>query len=504
MDLAHTALSDIVALGVEQHGGSSSAESPKTQPKLPKELLQRSIRPVLLHLREHKRLTVPLLRGLSRLLSLLSTWFNKTLGEKLLDHLQKWANPATIIASKIWEPGEEPLVAAEIVGIFASLPHAAHFVEDLVKTCLKLESGLHSFKGRSFIESPYRRPLARYLNKHPQHAVNFFFPRLKTPMYSELFQFILRLEEESVDLRRHLEVKQCTHSILNVCFERPLAILRSEKNSNPAPSPTDILLLHGIGSTGTPQALDNVEKRGMGIESMEQQLQGFRIVEVLMAHNTNYFAEHNDIIRAFRYLWRSRGRFLRLQHEDAIPPRFYEESRLLTTFLISHSRSFQADDMEVFFELSRAFLQPSSTDFGLVRRFFLDNVTRSMSPERWEKVFDLFYQYMAKDNTDELKILGIQCVVLPMVESRTQSMRQDHPMSAAYDKNDGYKKKLSAITLTVCNILRIVEMEKKRKIPSGVPSRLNNHVILFSQCIYLHCFSNSLEDQLRLSTHFKI
>jgi len=47
--------------------------------KLPKELLQGCLRPVLLSLAENKRLNVPTLEGLARLLELLSSHFNITL-----------------------------------------------------------------------------------------------------------------------------------------------------------------------------------------------------------------------------------------------------------------------------------------------------------------------------------------------------------------------------------------------------------------------------------------
>ena len=46
--------------------------------KLQKELLQSSLRPILLNLADYRKLSVPLLLGLSRLLSLLSNFFNLT------------------------------------------------------------------------------------------------------------------------------------------------------------------------------------------------------------------------------------------------------------------------------------------------------------------------------------------------------------------------------------------------------------------------------------------
>lgn len=208
---AHEALREVLALSVAP---KEKPEKSRSQSRLKSDLIQTCIRPVLLNLREHTRLSVSLLRGLSRLLSLLSSWFNKTLGEKLLDHLQKWTDPAQIRAHKIWTPGEEPFVAAAIIDLFSLLPHASHFVEPLVKITIKLEAYLPGYNAHC-VSSPYRRPLARYLNKHCQYTVGFFFQRLKAPIYSELFQHIVRLEECSA-LRTYLSGRQCSGTQGNV------------------------------------------------------------------------------------------------------------------------------------------------------------------------------------------------------------------------------------------------------------------------------------------------
>ena len=54
-------------------------DGPKSHSRTPKELLQTCIRPFFLHLLDYARHTAPLLHDLSKLLSLLSLWFNKTL-----------------------------------------------------------------------------------------------------------------------------------------------------------------------------------------------------------------------------------------------------------------------------------------------------------------------------------------------------------------------------------------------------------------------------------------
>lgn len=90
---------------------------------MPKELLQSSLRPILVNLAQTKNLSMPLLQGLARLLELLSNWFNVTLGGKLLEHLKKWLEPEKLAQSqKSWKAGEEPKIAAgKVVSVYLCL-----------------------------------------------------------------------------------------------------------------------------------------------------------------------------------------------------------------------------------------------------------------------------------------------------------------------------------------------------------------------------------------------
>lgn len=406
MDAAHSALGDVLSLSVVTKPDDSLE---KPQSRLPKELLQTCIRPVLLHLREYTRLSVPLLRGLSRLLAVLNSWFNKTLGEKLLDHLQKWTDPGRIIGHNLWKQGTEPLVAASIVNIFSSLPHS-NFVEPLVKTCIKLEAALPAFKGR-FVTSPYRQPLAKYLNKHPQYTVNFFFQRFKTPMYSELFQDLLKHDDSSA-LRSHLRSKQSSAMTLNVCFERPLAIIRAEKNTSAGTTTMASLATHGILHQSTAS-----DPSGMTIDALEMQYQGFRLVDTLLSCDPEYFSDHNDIVRAFRWLWRSKGRYLRMQHEDLVPPRFHDESTMLAKFLMAYAKSLPNEDMDVLFELIRVFLQPSTSDFFGVGQFLARTVSTVLNVGQKRQLIHRFFALITGESNEETKLLSIQFLIYPMLRS---------------------------------------------------------------------------------------
>lgn len=91
-----SALHNALILCVSSKSSPSSEEGDSKVHRLSKELIQSCIRPILLNLRDYKKLTLPLLRGLSRLLALLSSWFNKSLGEKLIEHLGHFSDPGLL------------------------------------------------------------------------------------------------------------------------------------------------------------------------------------------------------------------------------------------------------------------------------------------------------------------------------------------------------------------------------------------------------------------------
>jgi transformation/transcription domain-associated protein len=179
--------------------------------KLGKELLQHCLRPVLLNLADYRKLSVPLLDGLSRLLQLLSNCFNVTLGEKLLEHLRYFADPSVLqknrdSAGNSKKPDDEVGVAASIIELFHLLPPAPNkFLEPLVMLTLKLEGILpilNYYGGYGMgAHSPYRKPLMKFLNADPKRTVEFFIRRLSIRKLACMFQSVIR-SEEGAPIRR--------------------------------------------------------------------------------------------------------------------------------------------------------------------------------------------------------------------------------------------------------------------------------------------------------------
>lgn len=244
--------------------------------------------------------------------------------------------------------------------------------------------------------------------------------------------------------------------LINVCFDRPLQIIRSEKPSAPDGKPTSSpLAMYGINESRSPSAqrkleaarqdiemkkkflalkaqeesrslkdnqsksddknlieatdqtahdvvarakreleearsayvrevsragaLSNALEKPMTLHALELQHQGFQIIEILSTLDSQYLLNQHDIIRALRWLWRSRGRHYRLLHEEEIPPRFHGESMTLGKVLVTYSQV-NPSDTDILFDLIRIFLHPfSSADFSFIKEYLVKSVSNDVS-----------------------------------------------------------------------------------------------------------------------------
>ncbi|KAI5921307.1 FAT domain-containing protein [Camillea tinctor] len=168
--------------------------------KLPKDLLQQGLRPVLANLQDPKRLSTHGLDNLARLLRLLTTYFKVEIGARLLDHIKILADPNLLqrISFTFFEQDNPMKVIAAVFNIFHLLPPAAEqFKERLIDTCLELEERL-----RRTLHSPFRPPLYRYLNRYPIEVWNFLLSRLEDLKYGRFLAQVL-LHPDSKPLRDH-------------------------------------------------------------------------------------------------------------------------------------------------------------------------------------------------------------------------------------------------------------------------------------------------------------
>ncbi|KAJ2064803.1 transcription-associated protein 1 [Coemansia sp. S146] len=163
------------------------------QQKLPRDLLQTGLRPILMNLSDYKRLTVASLDGLARLLQLLTNYFKVEVGRKLLDHMQQWANPQLLQAAleKSIEDMHEIKILVAILKVFHLLPSSASvLLDDLVSSVVNLE--VHLCRRES---SPFRKPLFKFLNRYPAESAVYFIERIESTHFARIFTHAISCPE---------------------------------------------------------------------------------------------------------------------------------------------------------------------------------------------------------------------------------------------------------------------------------------------------------------------
>ena len=161
--------------------------------KLPKELLQNGLRPMLMNLSDHKKLTVSGLEALARLLELLISYFRVEIGRKLLDHLMAWAqiNTLRLIAGQDLENNHTVQIVMAILNIFHLLPAKAYtFMEEIINTLQYLEGHLDRHEN-----SPFRLPVLKFLNRFAENCLDYYIANFKNRKLGNMLAYFAGAED---------------------------------------------------------------------------------------------------------------------------------------------------------------------------------------------------------------------------------------------------------------------------------------------------------------------
>lgn len=161
--------------------------------KLPKELLQNGLRPMLMNLSDHKKLTVSGLEALARLLELLISYFRVEIGRKLLDHLMAWAQINTLrqIAGQDLKNNHTVQIVMAILNIFHLLPAKAYtFMEEIINTLQYLEGHLDRHQ-----DSPFRLPVLKFLNRFADNCLEYYLNNFKNRKLGNMLAYFAGCED---------------------------------------------------------------------------------------------------------------------------------------------------------------------------------------------------------------------------------------------------------------------------------------------------------------------
>ncbi|XP_075091326.1 uncharacterized protein LOC107801589 isoform X2 [Nicotiana tabacum] len=387
------------------------------QQRMPKELLQSSLRPILVNLAHTKNLSMPLLQGLARLLELLSNWFNVTLGGKLLEHLRKWLEPEKLAqCQKSWKAGEEPKIAAAIIELFHLLPSAAgKFLDELVTLTIDLEAALPPGQFYSEINSPYRLPLTKFLNRYPTAAVDYFLARLCQPKYFRRFMYIIR-SDVGQPLRE--ELAKSPEKIIASAF--PEFITKSdapagqESLSRPSTSTGD----EGLAAA---QAEASVPSVSTNVASQDAYFQGLALVKTLVKLMPNWLQNNRVVFDTLVLMWKSPARISRLQNEQELNLVQVKESKWLVKCFLNYLRH-DKTEINVLFDILSIFLFRTRIDFTFLKEFYIIEVAEGY-PSNMKRTLLLHFLNLFQSRQlglDHLVVV-MQMLILPMLAHAFQN-----------------------------------------------------------------------------------
>ncbi|KAG2376186.1 uncharacterized protein HKW66_Vig0156600 [Vigna angularis] len=384
--------------------------------RMPKELLQSSLRPILVNLAHTKNLSMPLLLGLARLLELLSNWFNVTLGGKLLEHLKRWLEPEKLAQSqKSWKAGEEPKIAAAIIELFHLLPPAASkFLDELVTLTIDLEGALPPGQVYSEINSPYRLPLTKFLNRYASLAVDYFLARLSEPKYFRRFMYIIR-SEAGQPLRD--ELAKSPQKILASAFSEFLP--KSDVTMTPASTSTHTTLL-GEESVAPSTDASNQPAPPPSTTS-DAYFQGLALIKTLVKLIPGWLQSNRSVFDTLVLVWKSPARISRLQKEQELNLVQVKESKWLVKCFLNYLRH-DKNEVNVLFDILTIFLFHSRIDYTFLKEFYIIEVAEGYPPGMKKALLLHFLSlFQSKQLGHDHLVTVMQMLILPMLAHAFQN-----------------------------------------------------------------------------------
>ncbi|KAJ4713985.1 transformation/transcription domain-associated protein-like [Melia azedarach] len=381
------------------------------QQRMPKELLQNSLRPILVNLAHTKNLNMPLLQGLARLLELLSNWFNVTLGGKLLEHLKKWLEPEKLAQSqKSWKAGEEPKIAAAIIELFHLLPQAASkFLDELVTLTIDLEGALPPGQVYSEINSPYRLPLTKFLNRYATLAVDYFLARLSEPKYFRRFMYIIQ-SEAGQPLRD--ELAKSPQKILAGAF--PEFLPKSDAAMTTGPSTPPAALLGDEGLAIPAPDSSNLTSAAPAAAS-DAYFHGLALVKTLVKLIPGWLQSNRIVFDTLVLLWKSPARISRLQNEQEMNLIQVKESKWLVKCFLNYLRH-DKSEVNVLFDILSIFLFHSRIDYTFLKEFYIIEVAEGYPPNMKRALLLHFLNlFQSKQLAHDHLVVVMQMLILPML-----------------------------------------------------------------------------------------
>jgi transformation/transcription domain-associated protein len=334
--------------------------------KLPKDLLQQGLRPVLMNLSDPRKISSASLAGLARLLGLLTNYFKVEIGQKLVEHFAFLSEPAKLHRAALSPQKEdsEIQIIAGLVNIFHLLPHPAAgiYLTELCGHIVRIETIL-----RKDSPSPFSDPLAQYLDRYPVEACKLFFDNIGDARHACTFRNVLA-SPHAGQLRSHITANVV--ELFRPCF--------TEDAPELAPVNAASLILQ------------------------------------LVKLDEKWIAEMPQIVEVLKERWVSEKRRQRLNMiGDGHSQQLAEDSAMLDIF-IAFLR--QSEYIDLLFHVVDVFTVRSATDHSALLRFFYGHVTTSKDVPFKQRVLGRFFDIFENAAVSQAhKTVALRFIINPIM-----------------------------------------------------------------------------------------
>lgn len=336
------------------------------QNKLPKEILQSGLRPILVNLADAKRLSVSGLEGLARFLELLTNYFKVEIGHKLLDHFKTLSEEPGMLANAAFSPLDDNQDIARMVrliNVFRLLPPTANmFLKTLTTLVVEAETNLHQSAPGPFTEN-----LARYLNRYKTDAVPYLFENLRNP-----------------------ELVRTLRNVLASGF---------------APDFADELSLEA-GKLGEVCFLD--------ASAPDLVTPGLLIVRELISHDSKWLVSHSTVLDSLVSLWRASPARLLPKGDGGAPSASQREPLLIVEIFLSYLKF--EPHIPLIFDVVKIYTMGTNSDLSGITHFLYDNVANHPSTTLKKDVLNHFLGVFGDPNVSwPFKMHCLRLLVNPIL-----------------------------------------------------------------------------------------
>ncbi|KAG5864322.1 hypothetical protein JTB14_004435 [Gonioctena quinquepunctata] len=343
-----------------------------------KDLVHRTVRPLLMTLGDVKMLTLNGVKMLSYLTQLFPNIFNEKLCEQLLDNLKELmenlktsykSNQSTGLSKK----GEKEQKIMTIISIFHQTPAASSkFISQLCQLVLQNEQAMGIEAS-----SPFREVLMKFLLRYPAETLDIFLNDhfIKDKQFSRYLEFLIKNKDGKLFrdyIQSHMVKRLITmvlSNYINLNLELP------ERN--------------------------------------ELQYQSIRIISLLIKYDDQWLSTQQELVDALKQIWCDDGYQERHKNVEKLEYTHWKEPKLVVKILL-HYFCHHPTDIDLLFQLLRATVDRFIPEFQFLRDFLENTIAQNYTVEWKRSAFFRFVElFPTVEMSQELKSKVLQLILIP-------------------------------------------------------------------------------------------